>query len=245
MTPIYDEQRHPLSRRILHWVMALSILVMIGSGWRIYNASPDLRFHLPRLGDTRWRRRSLAGAPRRPWRRLGDRVALRRHVDTGRCLSAVRPLGHRDRTFLARLPAGQPTLRHARLRRRAAVPARASAGRIQRRAEGVRTGASLAVGGNDDPVRHRDLEAGAELSAGAAVRRIPGRATGAFPRDGRHRVCFCVVHVDAYRAGADALCVAMVVGRATELRHTSHRRTHDDVRRDGAGCCGAGCRSVP
>ena len=53
MTPIYDEQRHPLSRRILHWVMALSILIMIGSGWRIYNASPDLRFHVSRLGDTR------------------------------------------------------------------------------------------------------------------------------------------------------------------------------------------------
>ena len=36
----YDEQRHPLSRRVLHWVMALSILIMIGSGWRIYDASP-------------------------------------------------------------------------------------------------------------------------------------------------------------------------------------------------------------
>ena len=44
MTPIYDEQRHPLSRRILHWVMALSILIMIGSGWRIYNASPIFAF---------------------------------------------------------------------------------------------------------------------------------------------------------------------------------------------------------
>ena len=39
MTPTYDEQLHPLSRRILHWVMALSILIMIGSGWRIYNAT--------------------------------------------------------------------------------------------------------------------------------------------------------------------------------------------------------------
>jgi thiosulfate reductase cytochrome b subunit len=40
----YDEQRHPLSRRVLHWVMALSILIMIGSGWRIYNASPIFEF---------------------------------------------------------------------------------------------------------------------------------------------------------------------------------------------------------
>ena len=47
MTPIHDEQRHPLSRRILHWVMALSILVMIGSGWRIYNASPIFGFTFP------------------------------------------------------------------------------------------------------------------------------------------------------------------------------------------------------
>jgi thiosulfate reductase cytochrome b subunit len=39
-----DEQHHPLSRRILHWVMAVSILVMIGSGWRIYNASPIFGF---------------------------------------------------------------------------------------------------------------------------------------------------------------------------------------------------------
>ena len=47
MTPTYDQQRHPLSRRILHWVMALSILVMIGSGWRIYNASPIFDFTFP------------------------------------------------------------------------------------------------------------------------------------------------------------------------------------------------------
>jgi thiosulfate reductase cytochrome b subunit len=29
---------HPLSRRIMHWLNALAILIMIGSGWRIYNA---------------------------------------------------------------------------------------------------------------------------------------------------------------------------------------------------------------
>jgi thiosulfate reductase cytochrome b subunit len=47
VTPIRDEQIHPLSRRILHWVMALSVLVMIGSGWRIYNASPIFDFAFP------------------------------------------------------------------------------------------------------------------------------------------------------------------------------------------------------
>jgi thiosulfate reductase cytochrome b subunit len=42
-----NEQRHPISARITHWVMALSTLVMIGSGWRIYNASPIFPFTFP------------------------------------------------------------------------------------------------------------------------------------------------------------------------------------------------------
>ncbi|GBQ97184.1 thiosulfate reductase cytochrome B subunit [Acetobacter nitrogenifigens DSM 23921 = NBRC 105050] len=33
--------------RITHWVGALSVLVMIGSGWQIYNASPLLPFIFP------------------------------------------------------------------------------------------------------------------------------------------------------------------------------------------------------
>lgn len=47
MTQLYDEQKHPLTRRIFHWVLALSILAMIGSGWRIYNASPIFPFTFP------------------------------------------------------------------------------------------------------------------------------------------------------------------------------------------------------
>jgi thiosulfate reductase cytochrome b subunit len=47
MTQLYDEQKHPLTRRIFHWVMALSILAMIGSGWRISNASPIFPFTFP------------------------------------------------------------------------------------------------------------------------------------------------------------------------------------------------------
>jgi thiosulfate reductase cytochrome b subunit len=31
---------HPLVVRITHWINALAVLVMIGSGWTIYNASP-------------------------------------------------------------------------------------------------------------------------------------------------------------------------------------------------------------
>jgi thiosulfate reductase cytochrome b subunit len=50
---------HPLWVRICHWINTLAVLVMIGSGWQIYNASPLFDFVFPRqiaLGN--W----LAGA---------------------------------------------------------------------------------------------------------------------------------------------------------------------------------------
>ena len=40
-------QKHALPVRIAHWLMALSIVIMIGSGWRIYNASPIFPFSFP------------------------------------------------------------------------------------------------------------------------------------------------------------------------------------------------------
>lgn len=39
---------HPLLVRVTHWINALAILVMITSGWRIYNASPLFDFKFPR-----------------------------------------------------------------------------------------------------------------------------------------------------------------------------------------------------
>jgi len=51
---------HPLWVRVTHWINALAIFMMIGSGWQIYDASPLFRFiYFPRqiaLGE--W----LAGA---------------------------------------------------------------------------------------------------------------------------------------------------------------------------------------
>ena len=50
---------HPLWVRVCHWINAVAILVMIGSGWQIYDASPLFGFTFPRqiaLGE--W----LAGA---------------------------------------------------------------------------------------------------------------------------------------------------------------------------------------
>ena len=38
---------HPLYVRITHWINALAILLMIGSGWQIYNASPLFSFTFP------------------------------------------------------------------------------------------------------------------------------------------------------------------------------------------------------
>jgi thiosulfate reductase cytochrome b subunit len=39
---------HPLWLRVTHWINALAVLVMIGSGWEIYNASPLFPFSFSR-----------------------------------------------------------------------------------------------------------------------------------------------------------------------------------------------------
>lgn len=38
---------HPLPVRIAHWINVAAIFVMVGSGWRIYNASPLFDFRIP------------------------------------------------------------------------------------------------------------------------------------------------------------------------------------------------------
>ncbi|TMI98718.1 MAG: cytochrome b/b6 domain-containing protein [Alphaproteobacteria bacterium] len=45
---------HPLYVRITHWINALAMLVMIGSGWQIYNASPLFPFTFPRSALGGW-----------------------------------------------------------------------------------------------------------------------------------------------------------------------------------------------
>ena len=39
---------HPLTVRVGHWINAFAILIMILSGWRIYDASPLFHFEFPR-----------------------------------------------------------------------------------------------------------------------------------------------------------------------------------------------------
>jgi len=57
--PAQSAVTHPAWVRVCHWINALAVLVMIGSGWQIYDASPLFGFTFPRsiaLGN--W----LAGA---------------------------------------------------------------------------------------------------------------------------------------------------------------------------------------
>lgn len=49
MTPARAEtvRIHPLVVRVTHWINALAILILVASGWRIYNASPLFDFRFP------------------------------------------------------------------------------------------------------------------------------------------------------------------------------------------------------
>ena len=38
---------HPVWLRLTHWLNAIAALVMVFSGWRIYNASPIFTFRFP------------------------------------------------------------------------------------------------------------------------------------------------------------------------------------------------------
>lgn len=44
---VAGETLHPLILRVLHWINAFAVFVMILSGWRIYNASPLYPFEFP------------------------------------------------------------------------------------------------------------------------------------------------------------------------------------------------------
>jgi thiosulfate reductase cytochrome b subunit len=59
VAPAAKSKIHPLWVRITHWINAIALIMMIGSGWQIYNASPLFNFTFSRsitLGE--W----LAGA---------------------------------------------------------------------------------------------------------------------------------------------------------------------------------------
>ncbi len=43
-----DRPIHPLWMRITHWLNAFAVLIMVASGWQIYNASPIFPFQFPK-----------------------------------------------------------------------------------------------------------------------------------------------------------------------------------------------------
>src|SRR5277367_3619153 len=43
-SPRLDVQTHPGLRRVTHWINAIAIIIMIGSGWRIYDWNPVFSF---------------------------------------------------------------------------------------------------------------------------------------------------------------------------------------------------------
>ena len=45
--PHVDEQRHSVVARVAHWCLALAVVIMIGSGWRIYDDEPIFPFKFP------------------------------------------------------------------------------------------------------------------------------------------------------------------------------------------------------
>ena len=77
-----ERRLHPLPVRIMHWINAVAIFIMIGSGWRIYN--DDVIFGWLHFPDCRRDRQVGAVRPA---------VALLRHVDfrasTGSPISAT------------------------------------------------------------------------------------------------------------------------------------------------------------
>ena len=175
---------HPLYVRITHWINALAMLIMIGSGWQIYNASPLFALHLSRQHHAG----RLAG--RRP------ALAFRRHVAADRQRPRLPGARVRDRPFppqAAADPAAPRSsrdvgaaltgrLRHDDLGRYNAVQKLLYVGILL-------TGVVIVA------LRLRHLEAGAAAGARRPVRRLRGRARCVHFFAMAAIVLFLVVHV--------------------------------------------------
>lgn len=66
MTGEPGRKLHPLPLRIMHWLNALAILILIGSGWTIYNAQPVV----PTIRFPEWL--SIGGEPSVAFKLNGD-----------------------------------------------------------------------------------------------------------------------------------------------------------------------------
>ena len=81
---------HPLPLRLMHWVNAVAIIFMIGSGWQIYNASPLFGFSFPPvltlggwLAAGHFRRKFLPISPRAVLRDFGQALSFRLKHERG------------------------------------------------------------------------------------------------------------------------------------------------------------------
>ena len=51
--PLHPKKLHPLPLRVMHWINAVTIFVMVGSGWKIYNDEVIFGWlHVPRMALT-------------------------------------------------------------------------------------------------------------------------------------------------------------------------------------------------
>jgi thiosulfate reductase cytochrome b subunit len=78
---------HPLPVRIMHWINAIAIFIMIGSGWKIYN--DDIIFSFLRFPDSivsgRFWQKLFPISPREVFVTVGEALRLRlRHDDLTR-----------------------------------------------------------------------------------------------------------------------------------------------------------------
>jgi thiosulfate reductase cytochrome b subunit len=94
-----DPAIHPLWVRVTHWVNALAMFMMIGSGWQIYDASPLFRFlHFPRqiaLGD--WLAGALLWHFAAMWLLvINGAIYVALGIATGRFRSKLLPIRFRD-----------------------------------------------------------------------------------------------------------------------------------------------------
>src|ERR1700754_2993707 len=87
---------HPFWVRVTHWINAVAMIVMIGSGWQIYNASPLFPFVFP-IGIGGWLAGALLWHFAAMWLLvINGLVYLTLGLATGRCHQKLVPIRPRD-----------------------------------------------------------------------------------------------------------------------------------------------------
>lgn len=90
--------QHPLYVRITHWINAIAMLLMIASGWKIYNAAPLFSFALPESFTIgRWLGGALLWHFAAMWLLVANGLAyVILSIASGRLVHTLLPLRPRD-----------------------------------------------------------------------------------------------------------------------------------------------------